>query len=96
MMATTVCERTYSRLFSEIEGLQAPRTLTYSLFSTPDGARFSLEQTTVCGVSAEACLCPTLSLTHAVSLLQYIYENGFEFGCWLDMLDDMNIAHCPA
>ena len=96
MLPVNTCACTYSRLFSEIKGLQSSRTLTYSLATTADGALLSLQQTTAFGVTSESCLCPGLSPGHAAEVLQYLYENGMDFDGWLDMLDDLHILHCPA
>lgn len=86
----------YTRTYSEIQGLQIGRTLTYSVSHGDNGPLFLLEQKTADNVSTEACICPSVSLTDALSLLRYLYENSFGLGCWLDLLDDLNIAYRTA
>lgn len=92
----TVDSCCYTHTFSEIQGLQVGRTLTYSVSVGAAGPLFLLEQKTADQFASEACICPSVSPTDAFSLLKYLYENNFGLGCWLDLLDDLNISHCPA
>lgn len=92
----TVEPCSYTRIYSEIQGLQTGRTLTYSVSHGDNGLLFLLEQKIADEVATEACICSSVSLTDGCSLLKYLYENSFGLGCWLDLLDDLNIAYQTA
>lgn len=81
----------YSHRFSEIEGLQKARTLSYYAYPRPNGVALCVEVETDNGKRSETCICPNLSSTYARNLLKLAYENSFGLGTWLDMLEDHGI-----
>ena len=82
--------------YSEIEGLQKRRTVTYAAEATANGVCLLLRQENDFGIRTEACVCPSVSSETAASVLQYIFENSIGVGCWYDVLRDLSIPYTVA
>lgn len=82
---------TFTNQYSEIDGFQESRTVTYSAEAIPDGVQLIVKQESAAGLLTEACVCPSESFENTVSFLKYICENSIGIGSWYDILNDMDI-----
>lgn len=89
MRKQTTC--TFINQYSEIEGLQKRRTVTYSAKVIPEGIYLLIKEETGSDVLTQACICSSASFENAVSFLKYIYENSIDIGGWYDVLNDINM-----
>ena len=80
---------TFVNQYSEIEGFQERRTVTYSAKALPNGIHLSVQQEDKSDTSSEACVCSSTSFEKAASFLKYICENSIGIGSWYDVLRDM-------
>ena len=85
----------YTRLYSDIEGLQLAHTLTYSASALAYGVvlELQLEQGGQCYTSR--VVCPAGSFGRAMPLMRYLCENGIGPGQWLDVLDGLHQPYRP-
>lgn len=85
----TTC--TFINQYSEIEGLQKRRTVTYSASIIPEGIYLLIKEESEADVLTQACICSSASFENAVSFLKYICENNIDIGSWYDVLKDVNM-----
>ena len=85
----TTC--TFVNQYSEIEGFQKRRTVTYSAKIIPEGVYLLIKEVTGSDVLTQACICSSVSFEKAVSFLKYICENSIDIGSWYGVLDDMDM-----
>lgn len=94
MVQFKTCE--YTNTYSEIEGFQESRTLSYSVADMPDGVHIVVRQESGAGVQSEACSCHSATFEYVVSFVKYLHENGVGLSSWYDLLDDLNIQYTVA
>lgn len=83
--------RIFTGHYSEIEGYQKSRTVTYGAEQTPKGIRLSVEEKCGSDIRKEECVCPSDSFEHLTAFLKYICENSIGVGGWYDILQDRGI-----
>lgn len=81
----------FTNRYSEIEGFQESRTVTYSAKAVPEGICLSIKQESDADVHTESCICPVEMSERVASFLQYICENSIGLGNWFDVLEDSGI-----
>ena len=81
----------FTNRYSEIEGFQPSRTVTYCAEPTPEGVRLSVRQESGSDLHTESCICPTEVSERVASFLRYICENSIGLGNWFDVLEDSGI-----
>lgn len=91
MQPTHIC--TFISRYSEIQGFQKRRAMTYAAERIQDGVRLSVKEESASGTHTEICICPSESFEKAISFLQYISENAIGLGCWQDILHDTGIPY---
>lgn len=89
MQPTHIC--TFTSRYSEIQGFQKRRAMTYIAEKIQEGIRLSVKEEGAFGTHTEACVCPSESFEKVVPFLQYICENAIGLGCWCDILHDLGI-----
>ena len=94
MVQFKTCE--YTNTYSEIEGFQESRTLSYSVADMPDGVHIVVRQESGAGAQSEACSCHSATFEYVVSFVKYLHENGVGLSSWYDLLDDLNIQYTVA
>ena len=94
MIMTEQCE--FVKRYSEIDGLQDGRTVTYTARAIPEGIYMSVKQENGKSVNTEECVCQAVCFEQAVSFLKYIYENSIDLGGWYEVLLDMDVQFTAA
>ena len=89
MQQTKTC--IFINRYSEIEGFQERKTVTYSAKALPNGVHLSIKQKNESDTYSEACICSSASFEKAASFLKYISENSIGIGSWYDVLRDMGV-----
>lgn len=82
-----------SRHYSEINGLQKARMLTYSATAKDNGSILAVTSTTCNGVQTESCLLPDTPYKKAKDIITLLFENGFEPSIWIDVLGELDIRY---
>ena len=82
-----------SRHYSEINGLQKARMLTYSATAKDNGSLLTVTSTTCNAVETESCLLPDTPYKRAKDIITLLFENGFEPSIWLDVLGELDIRY---
>ena len=94
MLQTRTCE--FINEYSEIEGFQKRRTMTYSAEVIPEGVYISVKQEIGSDIHTVACVCTDAAFDYITSFLRYICENSVGLGVWYNILQETDIHYTVA
>ena len=86
MKAKEFCS--YTRTYSELEGLQTAHTVLYTAAALPQGVVMELCCKQSGQVRRSAVLCPGIRFARAMELLRYLSENSVGLDAWQAVLED--------
>lgn len=81
----------YIHQYSEIEGLQSKKTITYLMETLNEGVKLTVILTKDKFVNKESCVCRNIDCQRGMNILKFLYENSVEINNWLDVLYDCDI-----
>lgn len=81
----------YTHQYSEIEGLQSEKTVTYLMETLNEGIKLTVTLMKGKIINKESCVCRNIDCQRGMNILKFLYENSVEINNWFDVLNNCDV-----